>query len=444
MKKFTIMLAGLAMAAAPSFMQAQEQEPNRLLLYNTIGNRTGYVLDRVDSIGFARIDGEVKAEVDIMDVTLDSIVLSVKKTPDCYGFKINVLPAVIANAYNDLTLITYLNMRTSSPTFNEDFSHAQLTGVELQPSTDYVVVTVGIDGYGVEDGVVRAPITTPGIPLVGNPEVKAEVVDRQLKSFSVKFTPNDDVSDYYCVAGEKGTMQEQLEMFGPMMGLSSMTDLIMTWGVARSEEEVVEWTGMAPNEEYEVFYVALDKEGSPAPYQVLETSTLSLGGDGVAEVSMELGDYIYTMWGEELKPSQFITFEPNDQASCYRFSVYKAEIYDGDTEAIKQELCSDPPMPMAYWFFYDAMSTDFQIDPLTECVAIAAAKNANGEWGSVNELRFTTPEEPLPSEEGYAAPARKTSGKNVIKSRIKASRESSQFTPGRVPALAKPNKIELR
>lgn len=444
MKKFTIMLAALAMAV-PSFAQQEEnQEPNRMLLYNTIGNRTGYVLDRVDSIGFARVDGEVKAEIDVTGVTLESIELSVTRTPECSGFKINVIPAVVADAYNDLTLITYINRMGGAGEYYQDFSKAQLTGIDLQPSTDYVVVTIGIDRYGVEDGVSRATITTPGIPLVGNPEVKAEVVDRQLKSFSVKFTPNEDVSEYYCVAGEKGTMQEQLEMFGPMMGLTSMTDLIMKWGLPRTEETVVDWKDMAPNEDYEVFYVALDEEGTPAPYQVLETSTLDLGGDGVAEVAMELGEYIYTMWGDELKPSQFITFLPNDQASCYRMGVYKAEIYDGAAEDIRQELCSDPSMPMAYWFFYEPLTTDYQIDPLTECVAIAAAKNAKGEWGPVNEIRFTTPEEPLPAEDMDMAPARKASQSDVIIPRIKASRESRQFSPGRVPALGHPTRIELR
>lgn len=49
-------------------------------------------------------------------------------------------------------------------------------------------------------------------------------------------------------------------------------------------------------------------------------------------------------------------------------------------------------MPTTCWFFYDEITTDYQINPNTECVAIAAAKNANNEWGLITELRFTTPE----------------------------------------------------
>ncbi|MBQ6938438.1 MAG: hypothetical protein IJN35_01175, partial [Muribaculaceae bacterium] len=67
--------------------------------------------------------------------------------------------------------------------------------------------------------------------------------------------------------------------------------------------------------------------------------------------------------------------------------------YDTDPEAIKAELCSEPPMPMSNWFFYEEITTDYQIDPNTEVVVIAAAKNVKDEWGPVTEVRFTTPAE---------------------------------------------------
>ena len=50
-------------------------------------------------------------------------------------------------------------------------------------------------------------------------------------------------------------------------------------------------------------------------------------------------------------------------------------------------------MPTTNWFQYEAMETDFQINPNTECVAIAAAKNGEGTWGECTVLRFTTPAE---------------------------------------------------
>ena len=247
------------------------------------------------------------------------------------------------------------------------------------------------------------------------------------------------------MAGEKGSLQSQYEMFAPMMGFTSFTQMVMSWGYECAGAETKEWTGMAPNTEYEVFYVAIDENGTPAECKCLEVSTISLGGEGEALVEITPGDYMYTDWGGEMKPSQFFTFTPNDQASCYRFSVIAAQNYDADPEGYKSDLCSDPFMPTAYWFFYEPMTTDFQIDPLTEVVAIAAAKNSLGEWGAVNELRYTTPEEP---EGDYLeAPARKATGK--ISGRLNPAKANGAFshTPGYAPVMpknAKNAKIQLR
>ena len=292
--------------------------------------------------------------------------------------------------------------------------------------------------------MVRVPFSIDAAPVVGNPQITAEVVDQQERSFAVKFTPNEDVSEYYCVAGEAGSMQQQYEMFGPMFGFSSFTEMIIAWGITHTGEEIVTWKDMAPNTEFDVFYVAIDQEGNPAPYQYITTSTTSKGGDGDAWVNIELGEYIYNDWNGEMLPSQFITFTPNEQSSCYRFGVYLAEKYDPIAEEIKAELCTDPEQPMAYWFFYEPMTTDFQINPNTECVAIAAAKNVNGEWGKVNEFRFTTADKP--EGDPTRAKAARTPAKGNVKSRALKLTNKATFnhTPGKCPVMGKPAKIQLR
>lgn len=430
------------MCAIPAFSQTEEA-PNRLFLKNTIGNTSGHVLDRVSEISFGKVDGEVKAEVKIDSVGFDCLKLQVKRSAACYGFKIYVMPALIANQYDDLSVITVIN-RSNPTIYYEDFSQADMTGLELEPSTDYVLVTVGVDSYGIDDGVVRVPFTTPKPEIVGDPQVVAEVVDCQLTSFKIKFTPNEDVDSYYCVAEIKGNMESQLEMFGPFMGLSSMTDLIMSWGIETKGESEKEWTGMSPNTEYEVFYVATDVNGNPTDYKVLEVSTLGQGGTGVASVKVEVLEYEYADWYGEMKPSQYIGFTPNDQTWCYRFGVWKAEEYDKDTEAIKENLKSEPPMPnMLNWFFYEEVVTDFMIDPNTECVAIAAGKNANGEWGEVTEVRFTTPEKADGDPNLAEMPASKSSS-IIARHAVKKSNKSIDFTPGKVPVMRQPKKVVLK
>ena len=169
-----------------------------------------------------------------------------------------------------------------------------------------------------------------------------------------------------------------------------------------------------------------------APHTVFELTTKSLGGEGTAEVAITIGEYTLGEWWDEegntvMLPSQFITYTPNDQTSAYRFGVYLASNYDADAEAIKEELCSDPPMPTMGWFFYEELTTDYQIDPNLDCVVIAAAKNANGEWGPVTEVRFTTPAD-MPS---------KSASKTIISRNFKSENEAGKVH------IVKQNKLRL-
>lgn len=437
MKKFLLLLASLFLAI-PTFAQQKVDEPNRMLV-NSAGTQKGFVINRVDSITFALVKGEVKADIEIHSVTCDTLTLSVKRTDNCYGFKINIVPANLATYLtNDQIIINYLN-RLNSPAYYEDFDHGKLTGIHLEANSEYIVYTVGLDGYGVEDGVCKATCTTPAPTITGDPKVTIDTVEQALKSFKIKVTPNDDVENYYCVAGETGTMQAQYEQFAPMFGYANFEQMIKGWGLKRSGVDTVEWKDMAPNTEYEIFIVCEDKNGNLAPCQVFKISTLALGGPGKAAVKITLGAYRLEKWpvGEEdqMLPSQFIKYTPNDQASCYRMGVYTAAQYDTlDKEELWSQLRSDPPMPMAYWFFYEEMETDYQINPSVEAVAIAAAKNINGEWGDVTELRFTTPdhvEETTTSAfAGYLSPA-------ALLSRFKATQIKNEPGSGKVPHLRK-------
>ena len=303
-----------------------------------------------------------------------------------------------------------------------------LSGMELRAGGDYAVMTIGIDEYGAEVDVCSARFSVPAAPVVGDPKVECTLVDAQLESFTVSFKPNSDVTSYYCVAGDKGSIERQYIQFGPMFGFASMADLIRSWGVERQGDTENTWKNMAPNTEYEVFVLALDANGNPAPYQVFNCTTLSLGGDGEAKVTITPGDYKLTDWGGQMLPSQFFTFTPNDQAASYRFGVYTKEQYDKEREEIRAQLCSEPPVPdMANWFFYTGLTTDFQVNPNTAIVAIAAAKNIKGEWGPVTEVELTTPAE---------AAAKAPAAKRPVPQR-------RAFRPGYVPSFGMGGKVSL-
>lgn len=391
MKKLPILFMGGLLCAAAAMA---EEAPNRVLLYNTAGNYTGYVTERIDRIGFAQVYGDVFAEVDIEDVQYTSLTLTVQRTDDCRGFKISVIPDLIAKQIdNDLQMIAYVNA-TTQEVYYEDFLSGVMSGIELSPGTDYRVVTVGIDEYGVEAGVFQAPFSTPAPPVLGNPHVEATTTDRQLTSFTMNFKPNSDVASYCYVAGAEGELEQQYETFAPMFGFTNFSEMLEMWGVSETGPSTYTWTGMAPNTDYEVWIAMRDKNGNNAPCEMAKTSTLQLGGPGEAHVGLKVAKYEPADWNGEMLPSLYISFEPNDQASCYRLAVYPKETFDQYTEPEwREEICQDPPQPsMAHWFFYLPMTTDFQVNTSTTVVVMAAAKNINGEWGPLDTLTYTTPE----------------------------------------------------
>ena len=398
MKKFFLTLLSTILCLS---VFAQDIEPNRFVLVEKSGNFKSYVVDKLDYVEFKTVEGEVAADIEILDVTLEAVTVKIMRTQSCQAFKLSCYPTARIASASDDALASLVDGETSDM-YWQDFEQAAMSGANLEPKTDYTIVTVGYDSYGTVCDVRKAEFTTPAIPLVGNPVVEVEEVDVQKYEFTLKFKPNEDVSKYSVVAGAAGEMQSQYEMFAPMFGFSNFGEMIAMWGVSFEAEGEFTWTSMQPNTEYEVFIQAYDVAGTMADYTVYTLTTQALGGEGVAEVAVTLGDYVMADWYGEMLPSQFVTFTPNDQSSAYRFGVYIAENYDTDPEAIKAELCSEPPMPMSNWFFYEEITTDYQIDPNTEAVIIAAAKNVNNEWGPVTEVRFTTPAEAAPA----AAPAK--------------------------------------
>ena len=107
-----------------------------------------------------------------------------------------------------------------------------------------------------------------------------------------------------------------------MFGFANIGEMVEAWGIPQTEEYTNTWNNMSPGTEYEIFIQARDSENVMAPHQVFYLTTESLGGEGIAEVTITLGEYKMADWGGEMLPSQFITYTPNDQASRYRFNVY--------------------------------------------------------------------------------------------------------------------------
>lgn len=427
MNKYAIALAGMAMTAAGVFAAT----PNRLLVTDTQGSKHGYVIDRVDKVEFATIEGAVEAPVQIHEIDETAMLLSVTRSADCDGFKIGIIPDVVFSGFkDDLQAINYINYYSPTVYF-EDFDHGQLSGMEVSKGSDYRVVTVGVDKYGIDCGVCSAKFSVGAEPVVGNPQVKCSVVSTGLTEFTIKFEPNADVSEYYYIAEEKGKAQESFEMFAGMFGFTNINEMIESWGVGEMDPSTYTWTKMSPNTDYEILIALKDKKGNFAPYQTFEVSTLAKGGKGEAVVDVAVSKYELADWGGQMLPSLYVKYTPNDQTWCYRFGVYtQADIDQYGEQALIDDLCSDPDMPMANWFFYDAMETDYQVNPNTKVIIYAAGKNSDGEWGKVTKFTYTTPALATATPE---AATLATAAAKAVTART-AAPQPRQQRPGLLPA----------
>ena len=375
---------------------------NDLIIHKTNGTREEFAINQLDSLIFKNVEGRVAADVNINNFTTSTITLDITRTPSCDGYKMMCMDFESITMLSDDDIIYYID-KNISDVYYQDFENAEISGLNLSYNTEYAIVTVGIDQYGLSCDVVRAKFTTPAENLSGDPNVTVEVVENNFYDFTLKFTPNSDVSKYYVLVAEEGNVDYQYLMFGSMFGWENTGDMIIGWGYEFNKTTNQQYTGMSPNTYYEAYIQALDKNGNRAPYKVFKFRSKSSGGEGVASVDIKLGDYIMAEWLNEnyeweMMPSQYFTFTPNNQASAYRFDVILAENYDKDVDGYHEDLCSEPTMQTSGWFQYETITTDYQIDPGTSCVAIAAAKNINDEWGPVTELRFTTPNK-MPGEE---------------------------------------------
>ncbi len=433
MKKFFTCIAMLAAMATAS---AQDTTPNRLLL-NRNGMSTAYAIDRVDSLSFATVEGEVKAALEYKDVKItpeaDSIWVAVTMSEACYSYSIDVLPSNTTNHYDDETLGRYFQ-QMNSPKFNQNFTNAALTGFEtrLQHNTSYTVFTVGYDKYGVACDASRAEFTTPLKPTIGKPSVTYNIDETTGTSFTLTVTPNDDCFAFYWCQFGRGEAQAQFEQWGPMFGFANIESMIVQFsGFAYYEEYTSTWNGLDPNTEYEVVVVPVDEEGTYGEMVTIPVTTTKLGGTGEAKVDIEIGEF-----GGDATSGyyQYVTFTPNSETSVYHYMIMTKEKYDTDytDESIKEILTADknPFGYDPYWNGYRVDSSSWGTEPGESYYALAMAKNINDEWGPLAKVEYTSPTvEDAPASGIVKTPAR-------VKSMIKQA-------PTRVKPLMRPRAISL-
>lgn len=405
MNKFYSMIAAALFMTAGANAQT-ETVPNRMIINSPLGTKA-YAVDQVGDITFARKEGTVRADVQVLsyakdDTKGDVVTVKVTRTDENSTFKIDVLPTNTAKQYDATTMARYFAMQGTSPSFSEDFTAGELTGFSkpFAGNTSYSVVTLAYDEYGVPCEMSTSEFTTPKIATIGTPSVTFTVDNVTKTSATITVTPNDDCYAFYWCQFPKGGAEAQFGTWGPMMGFANVEEMVKQFsGSAYTEKTTNTWDDLAPGTDYEIIVVPTDENGNYGDRVPVYFTTKAQGGEGVASVDITIGRY----FKQDKYNLQSVTFTPNDQTAMFRDVIVTKEGFTengGDDWAVAY-LQKEPEMEMPDWNHYADDVFTFEATPNTDYYAIAIAKNAKGEWGPLVKKEFTTP------ATAAAAPARK-------------------------------------
>lgn len=434
MKKFFASALLAAAAVAPAFAQEAEtvEDANRLLVNRTPVEYTAFDINRIDKVYFGRVDGPVYCSIQIENVLVDGLTVTLTKSVDCASYTVACIPASISlQLSDDIKLIDYITSGSvPSDTFTADYFSATLSGLNLVKGAKYALITIGLDNYGIPCEVRREMFYALSDPVEGNPKVDVEFTNISLTSITAKLVPNEDVSTYYYMLLPKGELEARFQKFAAMLGCSNEGQLIMEWNQPTTGTEEHTFSDLLPNSDYQLYVQPMDINNKQAPLQEIAVRTGSNGGSGDSSVEITQGDYKLVNWGSTdrpwYKPSMFFTFTPNENTSAYRYGFYEESEYDADPEKCNKSLCSEPPFPTDYWYTYEALTTSYMVDPGTKIVVIAAGKNDKDEWGEVNVLRVQVPSEE-PTEKADA-PARRATERRTLR----RPHQDAPAVPGRI------------
>ena len=226
--------------------------------------------------------------------------------------------------------------------------------------------------------------------LVGNPTVTYTIDEINTDGFKITFSPNEDCAGYAACQFDAGTAEQQFAMFGTWMGFSTMGDMVKAWGFNATAEQQMSWTGDTPGKDYEVYVQCWDVNGAYADMIIIPITTAKLGGDGLAEITIELGEFGGT---EEAGYYQWVVYTPNDQVNIYHDMLIEKSAYESEEwgdEGITAYLTQEQPGVYG-WDHIGVDEAQWNADPDTEYIAFAMGRNANDEWGPLARLEFRTP-----------------------------------------------------
>ncbi len=161
-KLLTLITAGIAGSALLA-----QTNPNRLLVRDKLGNVRGFLVERIDSIFFAQGNDDVSAKVSsvLPEAKGDTVFLqvTVTRSAGCDAFKLACVPSGTAESLgSDEAVADYVDANGGEYVRQQSSEvRMAIPSFKLSPDTEYTILSVGYDEYGIACGTDTCNFRTP-------------------------------------------------------------------------------------------------------------------------------------------------------------------------------------------------------------------------------------------------------------------------------------------
>ena len=224
--------------------------------------------------------------------------------------------------------------------------------------------------------VVTSDFTTASIGGSGDAALTINVYDIAETSAFISITPNDQVGHYGLVL----TTQAELD------GLGYNNDSLIAYFNGNEYTKYYfeldeEMPGLDPSTTYLVYAMAFNADGVASELYEIPFTTLSYGGEGLAEITMTATNPTANSFD--------ITFVPNDQTNYYYYVIADQSFYTDLNLATIDDIVAWAEANQAK-NFGELGGTVGSLDMGTEYICYAIPYNANNELGTVATTSIST------------------------------------------------------
>ena len=383
-----IILAGL-LALLPSLALAQSNE--RMLIYSKSGEILPYRVEHIDSIKFLSDEVNLTLNPTVTphaDGTTGKMKLKVGDVGgDVRSIKVIMPETFMIAQMNDMQCLRLFTpemaARMGVQIFDvEGGKEYDLSG--MQQGYDYTALFLPYDNLGCPGNVTRVEFKVPKGKLAGDPQIKVDFTDITPTGYTATLKPNADVKGYFFLNDlTDATARDQMMQ---MMHIPDLKHYVVLYGrdFATSKAYEGEYQSVmndfVPGTSYSVFVVLVDKDGQYSDVQEFKVTTAKKGTSETAKVKVEI---------KEVSESAVIVVNtPDENTSSYREIVVQKSLYN-EAEILKY--LKESPESMALPYRTEAYTSAWNdLKPGTAYYAIAMAKNADGKWGPLTKVEFTT------------------------------------------------------